>query len=477
MFDTESLASPSPPPPRPGALADLVATAGAIVASLEPDRYRGEQAVALVELFGELGRLAEMGMTLALGRVEETKAWSADGSRSPRAWLARHLDLGIGEAGRRFEVAAGLRRAPHLERLARSGALTAAKLDDAVRTVAVAPDCEADLAEAARTESAKAFRATCLAHRLAAEDADARHRRHRRTRQARHRIDPEGRFSFAAEGPADQGTEFLSLFRPWHDQALRALVRRGEAGEVADLGGAAAWDALLAMARAAAGATAAPPVGTAPPPPAGDPSDPAGPDPRLPDLRVPPSLRRPTGSRVKVIVRVDLGALERGSARPGEVCELAGTGPVDVGTVRRLLDDGAFLAGVTTSTDPDGTEHVHHVAHAGRHNDLSELRRRLTRAPDLSTYLHPGRSPTAEQRTAIEWRYPTCSVEGCEMPVALDIDHTDPWVDTHVTTLESLNARCRYHHRQKTAAENAARRRPGRRRDDQRPPAAASPAA
>jgi hypothetical protein len=441
-------------PARAGRLADLVAEVAAVVEQLAPERCTAEQATALVEMFGELARLGEVGVTLSLARVDDTHAWRADGSRSARAWLARRLDIGVGDAGRRLEVAAGLRRTPDLERLVRSGAVSTAKLDDAVRTAAVAPGAEAALAAAATTESAKEFRATCLAHRLAAEDDEARHARHRRSRRVRHHLDGEGRFCVAASGPAAEGAEFLALFRPWHDQALRSLLGRGEAGQVDDIGGAAAWDALLAMARAAAGAG----------------------DARAAD--VPPSLRRPSGSRAKVIVRVDLPALRRGAALPHETCELSGVGPLDASTVLRLLDEGAFLAGVATSGDGAGGERVERVAHAGRHGDLASLPDLLARAPDLTRFLHPGRSPTATQRTALEWRYPTCSVEGCEMSVALDIDHTTPWADSHVTTVESLNARCRFHHRLKTAAENTARRQASTAthrdqppRDDRRPAA------
>jgi hypothetical protein len=90
---------------------------------------------------------------------------------------------------------------------------------------------------------------------------------------------------------------------------------------------------------------------------------------------------------------------------------------------------------------------------------LAELTDRLATADDLSQYLHPGRQPTATQRTAIEWRHPTCSEPGCTMPAGLEIDHTTPWHQTHHTTIDDLNARCRPHHRTKTAAEATQRAR------------------
>ena len=47
-----------------------------------------------------------------------------------------------------------------------------------------------------------------------------------------------------------------------------------------------------------------------------------------------------TSARAKIIVRVDLAALLRGQVGPGEVCEVAGFGPVAASAVRDLIDTG-----------------------------------------------------------------------------------------------------------------------------------------
>ena len=55
-----------------------------------------------------------------------------------------------------------------------------------------------------------------------------------------------------------------------------------------------------------------------------------------------------------MIVRADLGALDRGQVAPGELCEIAGQGPVPVADVWDMVDGGAFVAGIVThGTDID----------------------------------------------------------------------------------------------------------------------------
>jgi hypothetical protein len=115
-------------------------------------------------------------------------------------------------------------------------------------------------------------------------------------------------------------------------------------------------------------------------------------------------------------VRVDLGAL-LGGAIEGEVCEVAGFGPVAVSALRDLLDTGdPFLAAVVTSG-----EQVLGVAHLGRR-------------------------PTAAQQSALEWLYPTCAAEGCSASAWLENDHRLDWATSHLTILDLLDRLCTHHH-------------------------------
>ena len=125
------------------------------------------------------------------------------------------------------------------------------------------------------------------------------------------------------------------------------------------------------------------------------------------------------GPRAKVIVRIDHTALVRGHTIPGEVCEIAGVGPIPVATAREMARD-AFLTAVVT----DGV--------------------------DIRTVAHLGRAATAHQRTALEARGVHCAVPGCGAVHHLEIDHVDGWALTRRTHIDHLDWLCRHHHRQKT---------------------------
>ena len=100
---------------------------------------------------------------------------------------------------------------------------------------------------------------------------------------------------------------------------------------------------------------------------------------------------RPSGSRAKVIVRVDL---------------------VDTGD--------PFLAAV------------------------------VTRGEQVVGVAHLGRRPSAAQQSALEWRYPTCAVEGCSATTWLENDHRVDWARSHLTVLELLDRLCSHHHDRKS---------------------------
>ena len=127
----------------------------------------------------------------------------------------------------------------------------------------------------------------------------------------------------------------------------------------------------------------------------------------------------PRGSDAKIIVRIDHAALLRGRAIDGEVCEIAGVGPVPVSVVDEWMGD-AFVAAV------------------------------LTKGTDVTKVVHLGRKFTAEQRTAMQWRDPTCSRRGCANTLRLEYDHFEDWATTHTTRVEAGKRFCSGCHRLKT---------------------------
>lgn len=124
---------------------------------------------------------------------------------------------------------------------------------------------------------------------------------------------------------------------------------------------------------------------------------------------------------MKIVVRLDWDALVRGFPIGGEVCEIAGIGPVPVSVVRAMLASGdAVLAAV------------------------------VTKGVDIASVVHLGRRPTAYQATALDWLSPTCTAEGCNNSARLETDHRQDWAKTKFTLLRWLDRLCEHCHDKKT---------------------------
>jgi hypothetical protein len=212
----------------------------------------------------------------------------------------------------------------------------------------------------------------------AAPDPEARRRAISAARYLRSYTDAEGAWNLRMRDNPEVGAQIMAAIEPIRERLFRSARADGrrEPSE------AYAADALAELARAGGGAGG-----------------------------------RPGRGRAKLIARVDLSALLRGRATDGEVCELAGFGPVAVSAIRELIDTGdPFLAAVATRG-----EQVVGVAHLGR------------RANSF-------------QQTALEWLYPTCAAEGCPNSTWLENDHRVDWSKTHLTVLDLLDRLCSHHH-------------------------------
>jgi hypothetical protein len=118
-------------------------------------------------------------------------------------------------------------------------------------------------------------------------------------------------------------------------------------------------------------------------------------------------------------IRVDIDALKRGHTENGEICEIAGVGPIPVATATEYLGE-AFLKLLVI----DGV--------------------------DIKTVAHMGRHIPAPLRTAVEERDRVCQVPTCDMSVGLEIDHIKPFSEGGVASFENLVRLCKRHHLQKT---------------------------
>lgn len=124
----------------------------------------------------------------------------------------------------------------------------------------------------------------------------------------------------------------------------------------------------------------------------------------------------------EVVFKVDLDAFFRGYAKDGEVMEVAGFGPTSAEAVADVMAHGSpFLKTV------------------------------ITKGVDVVGVVHHGRRPTAHQKTALDWLYPTCAAESCGVRAEFcETDHREPWSETRFTLLGLLDHLCKSHHRMKT---------------------------
>jgi hypothetical protein len=146
----------------------------------------------------------------------------------------------------------------------------------------------------------------------AGADRDRNQRAHR-NRRLNTGTDPDtGEGWLHGRGPAAAIAELNSLLAPW----LQAEFERARSDGRREPTSAYRFDALMAMARAAATG-----AGTAPNP------------------------------KATILARVDATAMARGHTVAGETCEIDGLGPVPVDALRDLLPDAAISLIVTNGID------------------------------------------------------------------------------------------------------------------------------
>jgi hypothetical protein len=121
--------------------------------------------------------------------------------------------------------------------------------------------------------------------------------------------------------------------------------------------------------------------------------------------------------RAVVDVRVNASTLAGLDESPGEI---PGWGPVLADVARKLV-----------SRQPNATWQVTVTDETGRPLNSVTTRRR----------------PTAQQKRMAVARSDTCVFPGCRMPATeSDLDHNQPWAETHVTETDQLAPLCRHDH-------------------------------
>ncbi len=384
--------------------------------AFDPALHPATDCQRIVEVASAVERIAASVKTLAAARVAETDLWRRNGARSAAHDLAKRTGVGVGAARDALRTGEQLRDLPIASAAARAGELSPQQAQAIADAASADPSAERRLVEQAKRSSLGELRDECARTKAAVEDLEARRRRIHAERFCRRRTTPDGAGEIHYRATIDDMARIWAVLQGFADRAFKRAKAEGR-HEHTD---AYAADALAAMAEAAAGPARAGDVhaGTDPqarPDPTADgdpPAPPAAPDPAAPPAR---PDRRPVPTTL--IVRIDWDALVRGHPIEGELCEIAGVGPVPVSVVEELLRSGdPFLAAV------------------------------VTKGRDVVNVAHLGRRHTAHQRTAMAWRDPMCVVEGCAATLRLEHDHRHDWSKTKLTLLDWSDRLCPHHH-------------------------------
>ena len=379
-----------------GSLSALAGQVRSAVAGFDPAVVSARECLGLVEVFRDMEHSASAGLALAARRVAQTDLWSNNGDRSAAHWLARTTGMAVGDAVRMLETAEVAEKAPATLDALRNGKMSMREGNATGRAEAADPKAGSELVRRTVENNDRSVReieqdsARIVNAASGASEAE-RAARIREKRSLRIGSRGDGSSWLHLEGPTVDIARLEAELRPIIDGIFQQARREGRR-EPAEAYG---YDAFFELVDRAQGSTG--------------------------DGKVQNGKARDRHQGAKVIARVDLTALDRGHVEPGEVCEIAGHGPVAVSEIWQLIDGGAFIAGILT----DGTD-IQKVQHLGRH-------------------------PTVLQRTVLEWETAgTCVVEGCTNRAIIEIDHTDDWAHTHLTQIRDLAGPCRTCHAKKT---------------------------
>ncbi len=351
----------------------------------------------LVAEFSRLEHLASAGVALAARRVAQTDLWKRGGFRSAAHWLDHVTGMGLGEAVRLLQAAEAVEAAPDTFEALKAGKVSTREAKAIGAAEAADPQAGRKLLAVVGEKSTKETEtdAARIVAAASSETVEQKVERLHQKRMLRTGVDAEGMgYGHWLLEPAEHA-RLMALIDAQKDKIFHDARTAG----VREPSEAYAADALAALADLPSRSKGSGKEAT------GDDTCGSGED----------------WSFTKLIVRVDLAALDRGSVEPGEVCEIAGQGPIPVADVWRMIDGDAFVAAVTTK----GTE--------------------------IDKVVHLGRKPTVLQRTALEWfSAGECSIEGCTNPARIEIDHVADWADAKITRLPDLASPCGHHHDLKT---------------------------
>ncbi len=421
---------------------------------------------------------------LAVARCAEGKSWQEQGYRSAADQLADQAGMSPSAAKRSLDTGRRLGDQPEVAQAALSGELSAEQAEAVSDGVAADPDKATELLGKAKQLSLRELNDEVARTKAAVTDQEERRKAVHARRSLRRWTDRDGAFQAHLYGHPEDGAGLWRILDPLR-RRLNMIRRDPTAPdqsreplETLD------YDALMALATIAAGqdgelglndlldlglfpqldpttitgrstpppdeADTEPPTAPSSAPPSGSPASapdlftvldetetdaadtspataetdpgeadvgPPGPNGAAPVRRA----KKLAGSPARIMIRVDLDTLLRGFPIEGELCEIAGYGPVPVSVIQDLAtNENAFIVGL------------------------------LTKSEQLLGVYHQRRRPNAYQRSALDFIYPGCAVAGCSARAGLQYDHRHDWAKTKYTVIDLLDRLCPHHHNLKS---------------------------
>lgn len=341
----------------------------------------GPAARRLVEDAAEGTRLTGALLSLAARRVDALGAHHAL-YRSTAHYLAKVSGTSVGAAEQTIRTAHQVEQLPASEAALRSGQLSGAQVKEVAAAASADPSAEALMLRRAETDGLKGLKAeSARVVAAAARDADKVYERIHRERSFRHWRDWDGTGRIDIRGPLDRTTRIALALAPYEAELFEATKDQDPADREPHQ--ALMFDAMVALADASTG-----------------------------------EMPKGSGPLPTVNVRVDHRAFLVGDTEPGDVCEIAGVGPIPVSVAQRLAEDAFLKALITNGTDVLAVSHL-------------------------------GRTIPAHLRTALDDLYPECAIEGCHVAWGLEIEHNLPIEAGGLTELANLQRLCPFHHHYK----------------------------
>ena len=350
------------------------------VSRVDVETIDGKGAARLVGIADGIRRCGDSLRTVAVGQVERTHGWKGEGARSISEWLATETDCAQYEAQSVVILANQLHHLPTTQAALLSGVLSNAQAVEVARGAIVAPNTETQLLNLARHVTVRDLRDATARVIAGGTDEAARHKQIHKTRFLKSWRDPDGAFIIKGRMTVANGALVMTALKPIQDEIFNAARKSGNHERPE----AYAADALLELCAAKSAIVA-----------------------------------KPARANAVMNIRIDMASLKRGRTENGEVCEIAGVGPIPVATATAYLGE-AFLKLLVM----DGT--------------------------DIRTIAHMGRVIPAKLRTGLEERDRVCQVPTCDMSIGLEIDHIIPFAEGGPTSFENLVRLCKRHHLQKT---------------------------